>query len=406
MVKNKLIIVLLCICSFSGKAQQILSWSQALDSAMARNTDLIQYRALAAYQQAKIATAIDLPATQFLQEFTRGVAVNVPWQSTVTQSGEWPGVYKAQHSIYSAEAKTVGFTVKDKEAVIQKALLLAHMNYAAVVHLLQELRHWDSLWASGVAYAQLRVRLGESAVLESKSIAQQHRQWQAQLLLLTADSLRYLNEWRQLCASQKAMPNITTYVWKDETSSFSEMNLSHPYLMQWNNAAIVASQQVNLEKAKLFPSWNIGFQHYPATITNTAFLGGKDAKAYVLMAGWSLPIFSRGQIARIKQAKEGVQWVEASAQAEQSRWLSNYRIALANYLAAQNNLQLYETSLLPEARQILKISAEQYKQGNITYLEWLLLAQQNLQTIVAYWQGLPAYNEKALELHYLNTNNK
>lgn len=406
MKRSNIFLIVFLLLGFTIQAQQLLSYSQALDSAMLKNPDLIMARKLQMYQSAKVATAFDLPATQFVQEFTRGVAVNVPWQSTVTQSGEWPGVYKNQREIYQAEAKIAGWTLKDKEAFIQKSVLLAQLNYVTTVRLLQEMTHWDSLWSTGVQYAYLRVRLGESAVLESKSIQQQHRQWQSQIIAWRADSLRYLNEWRQLCSSYTAIPSLDTYVWNEISTYPIEGSLEHPYLQQWKGASLVAQQQVQLEKSKLFPSWSIGFQHYPATPLNTAFLGGKDAKAYVLMAGWSLPIFTRGQMARVKQAKQGVQLMDATITAEQSRWLSNYRIAFANYMAAKNKLTLYENTLLPEARQLLVISAEQYKLGNINYLEWLMLAQQNLQTVINYWQSLPQYNQEAIELHYLNTSRK
>lgn len=398
---------MVCLCFNSiVHAQHLLSYSQALDSAMLKNPDLIMARKFQAYQSAKVATAFDLPATQFVQEFTRGVAVNVPWQSTVTQSGDWPGVYKNQREIYQAEAKIAGWTLKDKEAFIQKSVLLAQLNYVTTVRLLQEMAHWDSLWVTGVKYSNLRFRLGESAVLESKSIQQQHLQWQSQIVSFRADSLRYLNEWRQLCSSYSDTPVLDIFLWDDVSAYAVEAPLKHPYLQQWSGASLVAREEVQLEKAKLFPSWTVGFQHYPATPLNTAFLGGKDAKAYVMMAGWSLPIFTRGQLARVQQAKQGVQLIDAATSAAQSRWLSNYRIAYANYVAAKNKRLLYENSLLPEARQLLKISAEQYKLGNINYLEWLMLAQQNLQTVINYWQSLPAYNQEALELHYLNTTTK
>ena len=404
MGRNNILLLLICCCCFSLKAQHSLSWQQALDSAMRKNPDLIKARKYQAYQSSKVATAFDLPATQFMQEFTQGVAVNVPWQSTITQSGEWPGVYKTQRAIYSTESKQASWTLKDKEAYIQKTLLLTQMNYAATAHLLKELRHWDSLWATGVQYASLRAQLGETGILELKSIQQLRRQWQSQIVLCQADSLRYLNEWRQLCASYSDQPAIEMYVWKDDLPYPVEIGLEHPYLQQWSSTRLAAQQQVQLEKSKLFPSWTLGYQHYPASSTNIAFLGGKDAKAYVLMAGWSLPIFTSGQIARVKLAKQGVQYVQASVEAEQSRWLSNYRIAFADYIASKNNLNQYENSLLPDARQILQLSAQQYKQGNISYLEWLLLAQQNLQTLITYWQTLPVYNQRSLELHYLNTN--
>jgi cobalt-zinc-cadmium resistance protein CzcA len=405
MERNKFLILVVCLFSFSAYSQNILSWSQALDSAMAKNPDLIQARKFQTYQNSKVATALDLPATQFLQEFTRGVAVNVPWQSTITQSGEWPGVYKAQRDIYQSEAKMAGWTLKDKQAYIQKSVLLAQMNYAATTHLLAELRHWDSLWNTGVVYSELRVRLGESALLESKTIQQQQRLWQTLINKSMGDSLRYLNEWRQLCGCYSAIPSSSQFQWNEVYAYPNKATLEHPYLMQWNSANIAAEQQVQLEKAKLFPSWNIGFQHYPATPMNTMFLGGKDAKAYVIMAGWSLPIFTRGQMARVKQAREGVQYLQASKEAEQSRWLNNYRIAFAEYVSTLNNITLFQNSLVPEARQVLSISAEQYKLGNISYLEWLMLSQQNIQTISNYWQALPELNQKALELHYLNTNN-
>jgi cobalt-zinc-cadmium resistance protein CzcA len=195
------------------------------------------------------------------------------------------------------------------------------------------------------------------------------------------------------------------YVWKEAVDYPVEIGLEHPYLQQWTSTRMAAQQQVQLEKSKLLPSWSLGYQHYPATPMNIAFLGGRDAKAYVLMAGWSLPLFTRGQVARVKVAKQGVQYVQANFEAEQSRWLSNYRIAFADYIASKNNLNQYENSLLPDARQILQLSAQQYKQGNISYLEWLLLAQQNLQTVITYWHTLPVFNQRALELHYLNTNN-
>lgn len=159
-----------------------------------------------------------------------------------------------------------------------------------------------------------------------------------------------------------------------------------------------------MERSKLLPdltfSYNIMGMRGTGADDKTY---NKDLRFQSGQIGLAIPIFAIGQSSKIKAAKAN----EVIASNEYALNLQNlqnaYQAAMAQYLKFEETVQYFEQTALQNAEIITKTAHQQFLNGDINYLEWVLLLNQATAIQSDYIEAVKNRNNSIAELNfYLN----
>ena len=160
--------------------------------------------------------------------------------------------------------------------------------------------------------------------------------------------------------------------------------------MQLIDQQIDASKlQVQVEREKLKPDLRFGV--VSQSIEN---FGGQN---YV-QAGIGIPIFSKGQKARVAASEKQVQVFESQKDQNLDQLSREYTSYLAQLNKYANSLTYFQETALPQAIWLESTALKSYKAGEIEYVEMLQNAQQAWQIREQYLQEILAYNQTVIQI--------
>ena len=396
----KSVSLLVVLFSFTNlNAQSTISFEAALDSAISNNLQLINQRYSAASQKELIATAKALAATNVVGEFGRLNSRYLDNRLSFSQSFDFPLVYTRKKQFFQQEwlKSLAQVELKQKELKSEVAnSFFAYVNLNEKYHLLKKS---DSIYGAYLQKAELRIRMGESTILEKITIENQRIQIANQVKQLM-DALRFevLHFNFLLNTKTNYLPDVKvkklTVISKMDPSSLA----IHPKMKVLDAEIQSANAQVNLEKSKLYPSFLLGL------VSGTMYGFGSDNNFYSYVSrftagqiGLSLPLFSK-QGSNIKYSKINALIVQNNAISERSRITNQLESLLNQYHTQQQIVEEFEIKALPNATLIFEIAQKQFVNGEIDYLQWAMLINQSILIQSEYQDTLMRYNELAIEL--------
>ena len=159
-----------------------------------------------------------------------------------------------------------------------------------------------------------------------------------------------------------------------------------------------------LEKSRLLPELNFAYN-------NMSMQGsGADDKLYnsstrfqSAQIGIGIPLFYRSQKARIIASRVNQRLYENSYQAGEQLLKTEYAKAVRQYSNALRTLNYYETASLKNATLISSVANQQFANGDINYLEWVMLTNQAISIRNDYLIAVSNYNESVIRLNFYIT---
>lgn len=386
-----LIALLLCF-SFSMVAQNPtkLSLQNCLDHALKNNKLITTGNMEVQAAEAFIGTGRELPKgsvdfqygktqTYFSQDYTIIANQNIPW----------PSLLKAQVKALSSQKM-----VAEKRLKITQNLVASSVKWYYYLLMIQQKNHeflqkQDSIYAQMKKAAALKFKEGETNRLELVAAESRLREFQQKRIALESDmkiSLQNLAYW-------------TNYPQAFEISAVEKLNREAKFLakevannpqMQLIDQQIDASKlQVQVEREKLKPDLRFGV--VSQSIEN---FGGQN---YV-QAGIGIPIFSKGQKARVAASEKQVQVFESQKDQNLDQLSREYTSYLAQLNKYVNSLTYFQETALPQAIWLESTALKSYKAGEIEYVEMLQNAQQAWQIREQYLQEILAYNQTVIQI--------
>ena len=416
--KKALVILLLPLLLFSASevaAQQLqhitpqqISLQQAFDTALANNLSVKSEKLRSAYQQKLIASGANIPLTQIFTEYGQINSVYNDVRIGISQSLHFPTVYSRQKTLLREEWKSSLFNLSIKEANLKRQVAESYFNLLYLQQKQNLLQQSDRLFAEMLEKSTLRFNAGEANVLEKTSAENQKGQIALQLAQITQD-----RELEQL--KFQLLLNTETPFRPEEQDSFltamleidSDVTENHPAVQLLKQQQSLAAATTKLEKARLFPELNLGYN------LNGMKGMGADDKIYngqprfqTLQIGLGIPIFAGSQKAKINAARLN----ETLAANEYNSNLKNFEVARATaigqYQKQEDAVRYFENTALKHADLIKATANKQFQNGEINYLEWLLLIHQAVATQSDYIETLKSRNLSLAELiFYTHKNN-
>ena len=386
----------------SVHAQMPITLEAAIDTALKNNLSLKNAHLRATYQEKLIKTSSETPATSV---FTEAGQINSFYTDTkfgISQTINFPTVYARQKTLLKEEFLGSKIAVSVKEVELKKDVsdLFNMLSY------LQEKKKLligiDSIYSEFLNKANLRFQKGESNILEKSTAENQQGQIAIQLKQLQQDI-----EIAQL-QFQLLLNTSTLFIRSEENfKRITDLNISDleqsPRIQLLQQEKQIASANTKLQKSKLSPDLIFGYN-------NTSIRGtGADDKYYsaskrfhAVQVGVGIPLFNGAQKARINASKVNEAIADNSYFLGLQTLQEEKETALIDYQKFLQTATWYEQTALKNAETISSTASKQFINGDINYLDWVMLMNQSITIKSQYLDVIRSLNESINQLNYLN----
>ncbi len=385
------------------QAQKPIDLKSAIDTALKNNLLVKNERLRSEYQQKMIKTAASVPQANVMGEYGQINSYYNDNRIGVSQSFNFPTVYANQKSLLTEEWKTALLNVSLKESDTRRIVRQIFYSYLYLKEKEELLLKNDSVYGSFLEKANQRFSKGESNVLEKTTAETQRGNIGIQLKQLKLDLEMVGLQFRLIL-------NTTTFYVPDQSDLKMSLVLSldssvvdqHPFLKVIEQQKRVSEVNQRLERSKLLPDLNLGY--YNMTMKGS----GADNKIYTsssrfqsVQVGVGIPLFFGAQRSKINAAKIGRSIAENNYLQERSFLKTQYKSLLARYQANVSTVNYFENTALKNARLILETANKQFVNGEINYLDWVMLTNQAIGIESDYLDAVKNFNETIIQINFL-----
>lgn len=404
-MKNKFLMIMSFLIFGIGFSQTPISLETAIDKALKNNLNLKNGVLKINYQNKMKGSAVVIDPLNISAEIGQINSIYLDNRFSVTQTIRLPKFYNTQKALLLEEWKSsiLNLDLQKWQLKREISLIYNELNYFNEKEKL--LKKVDSIYTQYFNRAELRLKKGESNLLEKATAenlkSQAELQWKAiekdrqitiqKLSFMINDGHLYLNENKQFEIINFESPN----------TNFTANPLVIKQLEQEKN---IQNAKLQTEKAKLNPSFNIGYNNM------SMYGNGADNKFYERSArfhsgviGVGLPIFNSAQKSVIEAQKINQEIAENNYQLGLINLKNRYAEILGQYQKLNEELMYYQKTGLQNGENILKTANNQYYNGEINYLEWTLLVNQSFEIQNRYIDRLKELNDKIIELNALKS---
>jgi cobalt-zinc-cadmium resistance protein CzcA len=311
----------------------------------------------------------------------------------VSQSLEWPGVYKAQRTLLQQQVRSTELSRQIRAREIKREVQTIYYTLWYLENRQQLWRRLDSIYASLAQAAILRVRTGESAGLDSIAAKARSREVRVQLRLLQRDIRaqqevlkRYLNTTSNFLPEQKPLEKIEVKLTMDSL-------YTHPTLLLQRQQISIAEAQIGVQQQSRRPS-----------LEGRAFsqrLYGITPPYSGFSVSVGIPLFGKAAYRnRIRAAEIERNYQQTLWDQERLTLTTAYHQAWQQLQKDRELLDFYEGTGLNQAEAIIKSANLAYRAGEISFAELSQFLAQAIEIQKNYLEVLHQYNQSAIELNY------
>ena len=412
MNKNvNLVIVAIILFSSTASAQNKISINAAMDSAIQNNASLKASSMQVNYYQALKKSNLDIDKTLFDFGYGKMNGFQNDNRMTVSQNIQFPAVYKSQGAINKTNINISVLSKLQKEIELKAAVKSSFYNLLLLQRRKQLLLSADSIYTSFAYKAKQRFEAGNSDILEKITAESQLAQISNQLELLTTEYAVQLNQFNILLnAKIVQVPFSENNIIELERIPDFLSVVESPQIKLSQQRITLAENQLQLEKGKLQPSFNMGYISstiigwQPTTQTTEQYFG-KDYRFNAFNMGMSIPLFSSAQRSRIAAGSISVQQNKLEQIAVQQQISSNLKNLAAQYVQNKSLVTKYQRTIIPNANLLIETATKKLNAGEIGYLEWVMIINQAIQIQNEYFNYVQQLNEGAIEIEKISANN-
>jgi heavy metal efflux system protein len=398
-----ILIAMLSLSSAPSLAQQPIALNDAIDMALRNNLSLRSDRLNTDYMEKLKSTGWDVQQTVVVAEYGQMNSSYSDNKLAVTQTIKFPTVYARQRSVLTEEWRSATLSVSVRESELKKEVTETYLELKYLKEKEKLLLRVDSLYTTFLTTAKLRLAAGESNILEKATaetqrgqINQQLRQLQQDYAIVQLQLKLLLNTDLELVPDKAA---IKLSIPASNDTSLVNRNPSVKLLQQQQEITLA---KLKVEKSKLLPDISAGY----FTMSMVGF--GADEKLYTyssrfqsVQLGLGIPLFFSTQKARINSLKTVQTIALNNFRAGLQKYTTQYRQALQQYERYSQAISYYEATALPNAELILNTAIIQLKNGDINYLQWMLLVNQGITIQGEYIDTIKNLNKSIIEINSL-----
>jgi len=389
------------VASAQTNSIQTISVQAAVDSALKNNLLVKNEQLKSQYQQMLIGTAANLPKTAFVGEVGQINSIYTDTRLGISQSIAFPTVYKRERELLEAAFKNSVLNIAIQEGLLKKQV---QQVYFTLVYLQKKkalLLFSDSLYSAFYSKAALRLKTGETNILEKTSAETLLGQIKMQLQQLEQDAGMMQLQLQLLMNTQSAfMPETGKGPLTPASLLDTALLSNHPILQSVLQQQSIALASTEVEKSKLLPDLSLGYLNgsIRGVGADNVFYSGKRFSS--VQVGMGIPLFTKAQKARINSALLSEKIAESKYQQVKQQLTTEYQTAIAQFSKYLSTVQYLEKTGLKNADIITETANKQLSAGSINYLEWVQLINQATSVRNDYTEAVRSLNESIIQLTY------
>ncbi|GGI25364.1 hypothetical protein GCM10008119_17290 [Pedobacter mendelii] len=396
---------ILVLCVGNAQAQQPISLSAAIDTAMKKSLMVKNQALMVKYQQQLIKTSTILPFTNFTGEFGQLNSAYNDNRFGLSQSFSFPTVYRNQKNLLNLEADQAITSADIKTFELSKTIADVFDNFLYLREKQKLILKSDSLYSQFLEKANIRFKVGESNIMEKATAETQKASVNFQLNQLRQEMETVLLQFQVLLNTAiKFYPEGSIQKKQlSETTDSVEVNKNYK-LRFYQQQQLISKAITRVEKSKLLPELTVGY-------FNTSMKGtgaddryyGRDKRFQAAQLGIGVPIFAGAQKAKVLAAKVNEEIADSNFQLQKQQLELQIETARHQYQYGVENIYNYEKSVLKNADLIIQTANKQFINGDINYLEWGMLINQSIIIRSNYLDLIKTLNQTVIQLNYLTS---
>ncbi len=395
-------IIAIAILFFSilqtSNAQSKITLENAIEIALKNNNAIKNEKLKAEYAKVLINASTDIPKTTIFGEFGQINSNQNDTKFGIAQSFALPTVYKRQKQVLTEEWNSKILLTNLKEFEVKKTVTHLFYSYLSLKEKEKLLQKADTLFSKFFDKANLRLQKGESNILEKTTAETQKTNVVIQLKQLQAEIERLKQAFQLILNTDEMyLPNASNLKAKIENSKIEE----NPILKIFEQQKKIVSAETNVLKSKLLPEINIGYN-------NNSFrgIGLDDAQRFhSAQIGLGIPLLGGSQKAKINASKVAENIAESEYQSQVLNLKNEYNKLLTQYNSNLEIVNYFETNSNKNSKIIIDVANKQFINGDINYLDFVMLINQSIAIQNSYIEAVKSLNESIISINYLNPKN-
>ena len=386
----------------SASAQTKITLQQAIDTALANNLSIKNEQLKSEYHQKLIKSGANIPVTNINGEYGQINSFYADVKMSLSQSFSFPTVYVKQKKLLSEEWKSSLLNVQIKEATLKKMVAVEYFNLLYLQQKKNLLLKNDSLFATFLSKATLRFNKGESNILEKTTAENQRGQIALQLLQLEQDAEIVQLQFQLLLNTTTVFSPSETELMVNSLTVIDSAGLSkHPMMQYWKQQQNIATANTRLERSRLLPELTLAYN-----LMGMKGMGANNIEYnntpqfHSAQIGLGIPIFAGSQKAKIKASKINEQVTNNEYEVNFKKTEADFAAAIRQYQKYQDAVRYFENTALKNAETIHTTANKQFLNGEINYLEWVLLINQSINIQSDYVEALHNRNNALAEIKF------
>jgi heavy metal efflux system protein len=398
------IAIVLVLFSTNCFSQTSYKLSEATAIAIQNNTQLKNELLKTEYTKAIINTAKEIPKTNVFTELGQVNSVLFDTKFGIAQSIPFPTIYKKQKQVYELDYTVAKANVTLKEYELQKVITQVYYQYQYLKEKETLLINSDTLFTTFFNKASLRLQKGESNILEKTTAENQKLYIELQLQQLRQEINVLQIRFRYLLNQADAIPAT------ELNYSFCSIDTlaigSHPVLAIYKSEINLAIANTALEKERLKPDFTVGINNtsFRGVAPNNITYNALDRFTSVQL-GVAIPVFANSQNQKIKalQVKENI--ANSNISLAEEKLKAEFEKYLLQYKSSKEILEGYKRNILKNALLIKQTANKQFINGEINYLDYVMLIHQAISIESNYIDLRQSLNSSIVQLNFITIQN-
>ena len=404
-MKNKFLKITMFLLFGIGFSQTPISLEIAIDKAFKNNLNIKSGTLRIDYQNKMQKSAVIIDPLNISAEIGQMNSFYVDNKFSVSQTIRLPKFYNAQKTVLMEEYKNSLLHLDLQKWQLKKEISLVYNELNYFNEKKKLLKKADSIFTQYFNRADLRLKKGESNLLEKATAENLRSQAEMQLKSLEKD--------REISIQKLSFLINDGTFYQNENAKYGILNLENLNAEYAGNPLVLKQleQEKNIqnakllaEKAKLSPSLNLGVN------SMTMKGNGADEKYYNAthrfqsgFVGVGIPVFNSAQKSVIEAQKVNQLIAENNYQLGLINLKNQYLQNLRQFQKLNDEISYYQKTGLQNSENILKTANNQFYNGEINYLEWTLLVNQAFEIQNKYIDRLKETNDKIIEINSLKS---
>jgi len=328
--------------------------------------------------------------------FDRDQEAMTQLQIGLSQQFPFPGKRALREEAAQFEAKAAGYSVAEMQLQLASAVRKRWWQLYYLDHALATVENNRALLRQFISVAKTKYETGEGlqqdvllAQLELSKLMDQEIQLQAirrqqaiQLNILMDRSPRELVVLADKVSKQ--MPALA-----DETVLYEKSLQKRPMLHKMASHIDAAQSRLDLAKRDYYPDFTVGVTYGDRSGDNPLPRGGERSDFVSLMLAVKIPLYTgRKQSKAVSQKSLELQRNRYALQDERGQVMADISSAVTDYQRASEQFRLFESGIVPQARQTVESMLAGYQVNQVDFLN-LVRSQVTLFNYeLQYWKAL------------------